>query len=501
MNRKKTTSPAAGDASTSFGGKARKFMRRLALGTTFAGAVAGVGYHGYGTQEEITARVTQVDVQADGAGGVPRVVIHTDKGTFSNTTSWLHRKDAQAAQGISNILRPGATVRLHVYGIQPEVAGFSLDDLGIHRNIISVRVLTPPPVRIAPPAAASQAPPAAPAVTLLPPLATPVPSDNSLPRVCVDNADIHGQFTKAQQLYRDLALLQRLPLTGSGVFDMLVDAKHDLRTCLDPQRIDNPMVGSYTNGRLRLARGAGSGTSLHEFFHAYQEKVSGLEMEKLDMRDAAVGNFLLEATAVAYELAAEREAQNRGVKLAEDAPVLRVENGIQVSYRVTSAASDPLTRMIFKSAYDDASALYANIDARTREAKSLEAAGKAVVRHLLAASDPTWAQSYVQLVLLNINANTHIYEQNNAAAAGYAAERTATYFAMGQVSSLINFVPDEFLGADADRHIARCLERMGLEIVAPPPAAAADAGNVHENSAQSAVGMKRRTLSPPGPSV
>ncbi len=111
--------------------KAKELAAKMARRLTLAGIVAGVGYNYYGARENVTAKVTAVDIKpAAKADDLPKVIVHTDKGTFVNEPTHMYLKDKLDTQGITDILRAGMTVELEVYGLNPKIGGFSREELG-----------------------------------------------------------------------------------------------------------------------------------------------------------------------------------------------------------------------------------------------------------------------------------------------------------------------------------------------------------------------------------
>jgi hypothetical protein len=119
---------------SSFGQTVRKWSLRLA----FAAAIGGAGYNYYGTQEDIVAKITSIDViPSDNKDKAPQVFIHTDKGTFVNKTTWMYLKDENDVQALVTVLQPGTTVKLSVYGTTAKIGNVGFDDFMMYRNIIN----------------------------------------------------------------------------------------------------------------------------------------------------------------------------------------------------------------------------------------------------------------------------------------------------------------------------------------------------------------------------
>lgn len=434
-----------------FASKVKSAFRKAML-VAAAGTAVG-GYHHYGTGEEMTVTVTQVQQQADGAP----TLIHTDKGTFVNTATWLHLKGDGRTQEIGNTVRAGMRVNVRVYGLHPSVLGFSPDDLGLHRNIVAAtaisgtpRPATPPPAPTPPPAVTA---PRAPEVGMRTQLGVVADSNLARAQTCADIATLDELRDTNPQIYRDLAILERLPLTGSAMFAQVTHPDAFLRSCLTPYNENSGASGQYSNKRLRIMRGMGSQTSFHEIFHARQDLNEDGLNEKMTLRDAAVANALTEATAVAYGLMAEREAKNLGLTLTDNTDTRRI-----------GADDHEGTRAVFDAAYQTAFAEHTGLAASAREAKALEAGGRAVVRTLMLGDDDNWLRAYSQLVVHNLGVNQHIYGRNTGSEAGYAQTRKNLFESQGAVSATINIIPREFVGDQAERHITRSFELMGIRV-------------------------------------
>ena len=436
-----------------FGSKIKSAFRKVVL-VAAAGTAVG-GYHHYGTQEDMTVTVTSVEQ----ATAEQPALIHTDKGTFTNEATWLHLKGDGSTQNISNTIRPGMRINVRVYGLHPSVFGFSPDNLGLHRNILSASAAagtTPAPAAPTTPAPTAAPAPVAPAAPT-PGLRTQmgVVADSNLTRAqtCADIATLDDLRATNPQIYRDLAILERLPLTGNTMFAQVTNPDAFLRSCLTPYNENSGTSGEYSNKRLRIMRGLGSQTTFHEIFHARQDLNDDGLGEKMTIRDAAVANALTEATAVAYGLMAEREAKNLGITLTENTDTRRV-----------GADDNEGTLAVFEQAYQSAFAEHAALSASEREAKALEAGGRAVVRTLMLGDDDHWLRAYSQLVVHNLSVNQRIYGRNTGTEAGYADTRKRLFESQGAISPSINIIPREFLGADAERHLTRSFELMGIRI-------------------------------------
>lgn len=442
-----------------FGDKLAAAFKKAMLVATAGAAVGTYGYHHYGTQEELSVTVLSVEQ----GNGDDAALIHTDKGTFTNEGSWLHLKGEGSTKDIADTLRSGARATVRVYGLHPTLFGFSPDNIGLHRNVLSAQAGGTPAPTAAPvqtprqPASPQAAP--APVVLAAPPQAglrtqTGVVADGNLarPQTCADIAALDDMRATNPQIYRDLAILERLPQTGKAMFTQVTNPDAFLRSCLTPYDENSGVSGQYSNKRLRVMRGMGSHTTLHELFHARQDLNDSENLgAKMTMRDAAVANALTEATAVAYSLMAEREAKNLGLTLAASTDTRR-----------SGADDNEGTRNVFEQAYQRTFAELATLDAGIREAKALEAGGRAVVRTLMLGDDDQWLRHYSRLVVLNLNNNQHIYSRNTGNEAGYTQTRQRMFESQGAISATINIIPLEFTGVDAERHITRCYQLMGI---------------------------------------
>lgn len=400
-----------------------RFVRKWSLRLAFAGAVGGVGGHYYGTREKIDATIVSVEaVDIYNPNGA--LIVHTDKGDFINEKTRFYLKGDESVAGYDKLLRPGAKVELTVYGY-----GF-IERLGMDRNIVDVVTLTPPrenkPVTI--------------------PTSNPVEIAKNLP-----------------QLERDLDILSRLPITGKPIYDIVTNpANHISSHVVAPD--DDGAAGTYSGGQVRVDDGARSTTAFHEYFHAAQDVHDGkVDQFVLTAEDGAFCNLLIEASAVAYELACEKEAGKLGIPLFVPQPVVTTVGGMtHISWRA-GASSDETIRSTFNDAYDDAWGDNASLDAAARERAALSAGGKAVVRYLMQGKNPQWATSYAAIVSQNINNNPHAYlidgRENKP---GYIDTRNKAFSQQGLVAEGLNFTPDEYLGTGAATYIQQTLKAIGL---------------------------------------
>lgn len=457
---------------------AQKFgraLRRGAIAVAGLGALGG-GYQHYGTQDTLTATVTSVEsLSAKDRGAAPRLVVHTDKGTFVNDASFLHFKGAKTAAAIALQIRPQMRLTFKVYGAHPTLFGFSPDNLGLYRNILSVAAPQGGIGKAPAPAAAAPVPAPVAAPLRGTPPAGPLTvegvaaeADENLPQVCADNARLDDMKGDVPQAYRDLAYLERLPLTGKPVFDAVTSRANMVRTCLLPYNEASAALGVYSDKSVRILRGTTSYTAFHEYFHALQD-INGSRTGALGPDDAVIANALSEATAVGYELMTRKEAKNRGLALFED-PHHSVVNGVSVTSGVGTSETNAGLRLVFDRAYDRAFAGGAGLAADAREAAALQAGGKAVVRALMFGDDNDWLRGYARQAAENVNRNAAIYGANDTGAANYPLVRRTVFEQQGRLGGL-SLMPEEFLGDDAPLYVQRCMRIMGLN-VAPAPAAA-----------------------------
>lgn len=454
------------------GQKVKKFAKRMTLALAFGAAVTGTTMNYYSSDEELLVRIDKVKVEpATEAGEAPKMTIYTDKGTFVNAPTRMLMKDAADAAEIGQYLREGETLKITVYGLNPHLGNLDRDDFHLYRNIRKVHpgpgqiiIVTPPPTpgdgTVVTPA--GEKPPALPTGTL---------TDNGLvenqtaPEASAMNSDFNAMSKNVPQLARDLAILDKLPLTGRPVYDMLKDPANGIKSTLFPVPLKSGSTSSYSNKHARIGRGTGTSTAFHEYFHAYQAKTEGeMDMFQLTVKDAAVANFLTEASAVAYEIATRKEAEKLGLQFRATPRYQETQaDGSTVTYFITSPSTNPENLKAFDAAYDAALKQYAGLDAQAREAKALEAGGKAVVARLLDAQDDQWRSTYAQVAIININNNLHAFREDGSSA-GYAAKRTDVFTRQGKVGTTLNFIPDAFTGPQAQASIDKTFKAMGLLI-------------------------------------
>lgn len=268
---------------------------------------------------------------------------------------------------------------------------------------------------------------------------------------CAFNANGAEMAKEMPHLYQDFRLASRLPLTGEHLYEVLYDPGRAIQSCVEPDTVDSGANGTFKDNKATMKESASTGTSLHEYFHALQE-IGGAPVERyeLSMRDAVAANLIMEATAAAYQMIAIKEAQNLGLSFR--APT-----------KFRSAADNENTIKIFEDAYNQALASEGGFLSSTRERRALEAAGQAVVRHLLGGGDAGWGVGYADIAALNANLNSEQFPDDGREKKwGYKNKRESVFARMGAVSNNINLVPQEYLGRDAEGHIEQLMQKMGL---------------------------------------
>lgn len=423
------------------GQKAKSFLKKLALSSAFAASVAGIGYHHFGTTEYVTANV----LSGDGTK------FATDRGLFSNEPSWLHLKGDTETRGLELKLRKlvdaGQKIQFKVYGVHPTVFGQDLNRLlNLPRNITGIE----------------KAPdqPDTPASPFVPPL-IPAPAEKNpvrenieephLWKGCVTAADTQGIAKGLPQLWRDFTAMRALPITGKPVYDLLTNPENEITVCVASDMAPN-LSGQYQSETktLSLLYKSGAGTTLHESLHVAQDmREKEYDFTALTVRDYVFKDLLGEAVAVAYELAARQEAENNNVSLR------------YASKR--SASTNAAVQSAFSYAYQQ------SLQKNNSVEKALSEGGKNVVRHLLGSLDWDWKAGYSKQAIDNTNLNiSNLNLENNAA--GYRAFRNAYFLRTGGISPKINFVPEEFLGQEADAYINGSIKEFGIKISSAKPA-------------------------------
>ena len=466
-----------------FGEKIGRFFRKATLTAIFAGVAGagGVGYHHYDIKEDAVAKVTSVEMKPPSARGEKSVmIVHADKGAFVNQSTWLPQRGKSDTQEFATKLRPGVTEKFTVYGANSKLGRSSPDDFSVHRNIANAGVEgAPVPV----PFFFMQAPASAPAQVVIPP-APSMPEQETFAEararmpaseVCAANGNAHDMAQKLPRLARDIEVLSQLPLTGRPVYDMLRDPASGIQSCIFPAypKLESTSTYSHSMKTARIASNSSGLTSIHEYFHAMQGMNGGNDgFYRLTMRDAVIDTLLQEASAVAYEMAARHEAESRGLSFHRS-PAVREErpDGSVIIWTRQKTSTDEANVAAFREAYDSSWKQNASADAETREAKALEAGGKAVVRRLLLGRHNRWNVTYTALATEKVSGNSHIFSRNNGTAPDYAARRDEAFRKMGAVSPKINFIPEEYLGPDAEYHIGKCFQVMGFRFEKPasPP--------------------------------
>ncbi len=273
------------------------------------------------------------------------------------------------------------------------------------------------------------------------------------PDICVMNSNLEDVEKKTPEIFHVLELMKKLPLTGAAAYETLKNPVNSIQSCLVMAPEKRGFWGLYESRVIKTGTGHGTSTQLHENFHAWQDITLSGSPDKyaLTVKDAAVLSFLREAVAVAYEMAAAREAENLGLKTVETVFAI--------------PSNHPENLAAFDAAYDAA------LGKGAGEAQALEAGGKAVVRRLLAGQDAAWVSAYIEHIAATIKDNIHILRRNGQGE-GYEATRRSVYGNQGAVSPEINFTPDEYLGPDAARHTDQCLANAGFAAkMSPPPPA------------------------------
>lgn len=464
-----------------FGQKVKRFFGKLTLTAAFAAAVGGTGYYHYGTQEDIRAIITDVEfTPANENGEGSTAIIHTDRGTFVNHPTVMFMKDGDQTAALNEALQPGKTVDIRVYGYNPNILGFTRDDLHFYRNILTattaLELLQPPPGSTQPltyiPGNSNQRAPFeknVPPTTPDPALLSAGPAQDQLAaETSAPNDDLRAIATHTPQLAHDLAVMAQLPLTGQGIYNALKDPANDISSTLFPVARGEGSRSTYFNQVARIARGSGTSTAFHEYFHAWQDMNEGRNtIFSLTMKDAVIGNLLQEAAAVAYEIASQREAANRGLSFTPaNSYVERVPGGT-ITHTITSPSRDAANIAVFNAAYDRAWAANAHASTSAREEAALEAGGKAVVLRLLSNADNSWSRTYTELAVQNINKNAHVFREDGTGR-GYGDKRDDVFSRLGAMSRTFNFIPDEFLGTSAQAQIDQTFSGMGFSFVTPP---------------------------------
>lgn len=281
------------------------------------------------------------------------------------------------------------------------------------------------------------------------------------PDVYADTSNVVDFEKKIPSMAKDFSLMSRLPLTGRPVYDLLKNPDNQIRSAMYyTDDTSASTINYYVDNLVVVSSHASTTVTLHEYFHASQniDKAS-LRTYSLTQKDAMISVLLTEAAAIAYELAARQESENHRLQFRD------------TNYRTYSDHEE--NKSAFRSAYNQAWSQHPELDTRTREAKALEAGGKAVVRRLLAGKSATWKETYQSLTVKHISKNLHAFKNDAAKITPqYTELRNEVYARTGHVSSEINFIPDEYLGPQAAEHIDSTLKTMGLREISQPLAAA-----------------------------
>jgi hypothetical protein len=201
---------------------------------------------------------------------------------------------------------------------------------------------------------------------------SPTEEDTMTPEACAMNANLPEIAQKTPQIARDLALMEKLPLTGQPVFEKLGNPAHGIKSCLFPVPEKSARMSTYSSKLARIARGSRTTATFHEYFHALQDINGDSSIYRLTQKDAVIGILLQEAAAVAYEIAARHEAENKGLTFFEPLEIVEQVLGETVTYSIISASTDKETNAAFRTAYDTAWKQNSGADAETREAKALD---------------------------------------------------------------------------------------------------------------------------------
>lgn len=268
------------------------------------------------------------------------------------------------------------------------------------------------------------------------------------------SADSQKVLTHARKLSR---LLQTLPETGQTVQKNLY-ANGGLQICSSEYM---PHLGIYAHSiRTAIVREEVLRTdnvSVHEIFHAHQSDNGATEAvfnASLSIPDAAMATMLKEATAAAYELMVESEAQAMGY----------MEDPYKMGHNTVSTKQD--VRNVFMRGQELFFRHRAeNTDPKLLNAKALEAGGLAVVTYLLRGYNAQWRDVYGQ----NVVERSKYYKPENDIPdnqVAYQKHRQKLFTAMGQINKNINITPRGLRGTHIDGSVHNYLRRLRL---APSP--------------------------------
>lgn len=288
---------------------------------------------------------------------------------------------------------------------------------------------------------------------------------------CAKNADMAAMKKKVPGIYSDFQAMGKLSLSGKSLYKNLKDPANDLTSCMKPAR-DDMMGGQYMagNSTLFVYGNADSINTMHEYFHAGQD-ISGAysDMFRLNMRDATVALLLSEAAAAAYELVFEKEAETQNVKLYK-APNKVIKEKTERGTKTTIITSkgvwdDPDIRKAFDRAYNEEWKIGTGLIAADRQARALEAGGKAATRWLLEGRNTRWSSAYAHVTFDNINNNRFAFrDDNRERKKGYKKLRYGVYSKFGRVSANIDLTPNELLGTSAGHYIDKYMKANGLVV-------------------------------------
>lgn len=261
-------------------------------------------------------------------------------------------------------------------------------------------------------------------------------------------------LTHARKLSR---LLKTLPETGRAVQET-VHENGGLQICSSEYM---PHLGIYAHSiRTAIVREEAlrsDNVSVHEVFHAHQADRGATEdifYATLSVPDAAMATMLKEATAAAYELMVESEAQSMGY----------LENPYKMGHNTVSTKQD--VRNVFLRGQERFYRYRAeNTDPQLLNAKALEAGGRAVVTYLLRGHNAQWRDAYGRHVVKR----SKYYKPENDIPdnqEAYQKHRQKLFTTMGQVSEHINITPLGLRGTHIDGSVHNYLQHLWL---APSP--------------------------------
>lgn len=265
------------------------------------------------------------------------------------------------------------------------------------------------------------------------------------PITYVDASDATALSTKLPRLYSQFQNMSRQPLTGRGIYDIVVDPAHGIRCASVPKsRLGHSTAGRYIPTEKTLVTKSDGASDedrviVHESFHAAQFVHSALPFA-LEEEDYARAILLGEATAIAYEFVYHKEldATNPGAYK-----------------RFSKSDENEDMRKFFEAAYNEKYKALAQADKKLREEKALEAGGQAVARALLAGKNEKWIRYYTfnaQFMSKRYAVTVPSAEKESGV---YDRNRNQLYAGLGRVSDNINLTPPELLltGLKADTQV------------------------------------------------